>query len=437
MAKQIAVIGGGVAGTAAANWLVKHGYGVTIFEQNSHVGGRVYSRLMRGIIVEMGAGFVTDAYPNLRAFIHESKLADQLDVQRSALGILSNGHVKMLSARTLVSNDPLPFGAKLCTIPLLLKTLIGWHNLGFDHSWKASKYDNRSVAVMFSGRGGKELIEYVLQPILNGYFYWSPEHTSEAAMLAVCKAAFSRNTYKMRTGLQRIPESLVQGSAVHLNSRVHEVVASENGYTVSFEQEGKGKTHKFDGIDCATTANKVTAIFPELLEKQIQFFCSINYSSTILVTEIYKTDRVVGSKSIAFPREEGLDLSSLTVASGIDSKGVPRVTIKTYASGAATKKLIHLSDKKLVEHFTKSTELIRSEIKIHKQAPLDVQIQRWTEALPLFDVGHLQRLHVFEVGKIESQDKPVVFAGDYIGGPFMEGAFTSGVHAAERLSLRL
>jgi oxygen-dependent protoporphyrinogen oxidase len=51
----------------------------------------------------------------------------------------------------------------------------------------------------------------------------------------------------------------------------------------------------------------------------------------------------------------------------------------------------------------------------------------------MFDVGHFQRLKDFADGIIESKDMPLVFAGDYIGGPFMEGAFTSGMQAADRL----
>ncbi|HJQ09069.1 MAG TPA: FAD-dependent oxidoreductase [Candidatus Saccharimonadales bacterium] len=68
--------------------------------------------------------------------------------------------------------------------------------------------------------------------------------------------------------------------------------------------------------------------------------------------------------------------------------------------------------------------------------PIASYIQRWPEALPLFDVGHLKHLGSFEKGKIEEPGKTIVFAGDYLGGPFMEGAFTSGLRAAERLHVR-
>jgi predicted NAD/FAD-dependent oxidoreductase len=46
-------------------------------------------------------------------------------------------------------------------------------------------------------------------------------------------------------------------------------------------------------------------------------------------------------------------------------------------------------------------------------------------------------LREFEDGLIEDQSQALAFAGDYLGGPYMEGAFTSGMKAADRLCERL
>jgi len=86
---------------------------------------------------------------------------------------------------------------------------------------------------------------------------------------------------------------------------------------------------------------------------------------------------------------------------------------------------------------TKAMEPARQAVLIGNPKPQAVHVQRWMEALPFFDVGHFKRLRAFENGEIEDQNQPVVFAGDYIGGSFMEGAFTSGLQAAERLNSRL
>jgi oxygen-dependent protoporphyrinogen oxidase len=59
-------------------------------------------------------------------------------------------------------------------------------------------------------------------------------------------------------------------------------------------------------------------------------------------------------------------------------------------------------------------------------------VQRWAQALPVFDVGHLQKLKTFAEQPIERAG--LVFAGDYLGGPFIEGAVTSGYAAAQSLA---
>jgi len=59
------------------------------------------------------------------------------------------------------------------------------------------------------------------------------------------------------------------------------------------------------------------------------------------------------------------------------------------------------------------------------------RLYRVPEALPEFDVGPFKRLQRFAQGAIEQPG--LAFAGDYLGGPFVEGAIVSGEAAADRL----
>ena len=62
-----------------------------------------------------------------------------------------------------------------------------------------------------------------------------------------------------------------------------------------------------------------------------------------------------------------------------------------------------------------------------------VHVHRWPEALPRFPVGALQAMR--RRGPLGGDR--LVFAGDYLGGPSLEGAFSSGRRAAERLAADL
>ena len=211
----------------------------------------------------------------------------------------------------------------------------------------------------------------------------------------------------------------------------------DRSYVIAVECQGKRLILEADGIVCAITATAVPSIFPDLGEQQKDFFAAIRYSSAALIARTYKQEQTLGDKGIAFPRQEGIELSSITL-SPEPGVGQPTLsTLKTYTSGTIGRKLCDKSDSTIIQTLTTAMEPARSAVLIGNPEPLAINVQRWPEALPLFDVGHFNRLQSFENGEIEDQSQPIVFAGDYIGGPFMEGAFTSGLKAAKRLITRL
>lgn len=439
MSEKIAVLGGGLAGTAAAHTLVNRGYDVTIIEQRDRLGGRVHSELVDGAAVEMGAGFLTQGYTNLLGFIAATGLNRQLYQQHDgSSGILRDGQVHMVTPGALLGNKPLSWEAKLHSLPLLFKTFASWRQLNTHAFWEADKYDNRSVADMFSSSSGKEFLEYVLQPILNGYFYWTPEHTSEAMMRILCKAAFTHDAYKVKGGLQRIPEKAAEGSTVLLGRTVMQALPTAAGaYDIAVSHRGKKQMMRVDGVVCATTATAVPNIFSNLTERQRKFFEAIRYSSGTLIACTYRQEQTRGNKAVAFPRREKTDLSSITLSPEPGATNTTYAIIKTYASGSEAARLAKLSDQALTSVLTAAMAPAHDVVLIGTPKPVATHVQRWSEALPFFDVGHFKRLRQFENGEIEDSGQRITFAGDYIGGPFMEGAFTSGVRAAERLDARL
>jgi oxygen-dependent protoporphyrinogen oxidase len=316
-------------------------------------------------------------------------------------------------------------------VPLLFSTLARWKNLDHHAFWRADAYDDRSVADVI-GKSNEELLEYMLQPMLNGYFYWAPEHVSQAMVYNLCKAALAQGgTYKMQQGLQRIPEKASEGSTVLLGHTVREIHKTKGQqYEVTAEHHGKIKTLKADGIVCATTASVVPHIFADLNKAQKDFFEAVEYSSTAVVARFFEQECIRGDKGIAFPRREGIQLAAITAEPGNGQLA----SLKAFASGTVGAELCKKSDETIIRELTQAMEPARSAVLAGNPEPLAVRVQRWPEALPFFDVGHFKRLRAFENGTVESPEQAIVFAGDYLGGPFMEGAFTSGMQAATRLS---
>jgi oxygen-dependent protoporphyrinogen oxidase len=436
MNKHVVVIGGGMAGASAARVLKNYGYKVTIVEKNDYIGGRVHTRFIENTAIEMGAGFMTRLYTNVYGLLKDSRLDTQLHKQHRANGMLRDGQVRMATLKTLAGNSALSASAKLQLIPLLLKTLAHWRHLDHHAFWKGAIHDNRSIGDAFAN-SNQELLEYLLQPIVNGYFYWAPEHVSEEMVLALCKAALvQRGAHVLTGGLQQIPEKAAEGNAVLLNSEVLEVKQTTQGsFDVMIKRNGSQELLRADGIICATTATAVPQIFTNLIDAQKTFFTAVHYSSTAVVSQTFKRSQTLGDKGIAFPRKEDIALSAITLASDPNKNDL--ATLKMYASGTIGARLCEQSDTTIAHTLVQGMEPVRSTVLIGNPSPIATHIQRWPEALPFFDVGHLKRLEAFEEGRIENQDQAVAFAGDYLDGPFIEGAFTSGIKAAERLHARL
>lgn len=432
MIRHIVVIGGGIAGTSAAHHLRSRGYRVTIIERDDRLGGRIRSEQVKGATVEMGAGFITNAYTNMRAFLAQSSLDQKLYRQRGHSGILRGGKVKMATISSLAGNTTLSWGAKLKMTPLIFRVLSGWRSFDMHAPWKADTYDNQNISDNFKDKSGKEFLEYVIQPILNGYFYWTPERTSLAMALIILKAMLQGGTQKLAGGLQQIPEKAAEGCEVLLEHDVLGVERLKGVFNITVRHKGEIRQVNADGVVCATTASKVSKIIPGLTKIQKDFFDSIQYSSTAVFAQIYPIDQIIEDRGLAFPRLENIGLAAITVSPEKIGHAYPIGSIKAYASGALSA-MQDASDEELKTKLLKERKPFDLNVLRSNGAPKETYFQRWLEALPVFEHGHFHKLRLFAEGKIEEPRSKLVFAGDYLGGPFMEGAFTSGLQAAKRL----
>lgn len=432
MKKYVAVIGGGIAGTAAAHYLTERGYKVIILEKNNYLGGRIKSVESDGAVFEMGAGFMTNAYTNILTFIRENSLEGKRYGLDGRSGILRGDKVRLATANNLLSKDTLSWSAKMQALPLLCRILLRWRRLDVHHPLKAKAFDARTVDELFAGRSGKEFLEYVMQPVLNGYFYWSPEETNEAIVMMIGKALIQGGAYRLEGGLKQLAEVAANRAKVLLDHEVSQIfrLPSEK-FKIAYKHEGKVNSMQVDGVVCATTASVAVRIIPDLSQRQRSFLDSVRYSSTVVMAQTYERSQTKGDKGIAFPRREGYHLAAVTVSPDPGLEVEPMASVKAYASGAHAKDLLALNDQALINRLIKELSVVRGVVMQSNAASLSTHIQRWPEALPIFDRGYYHRLESFIDN--ESSHEGLVFAGDYIGGPLMEGAFTSGVQAADKL----
>ena len=101
--KKVIVIGGGLAGMSAAYYLLKNGrgrYDVTLLESEKHLGGRVLTKKVSGVDVDMG-GFMI--FPFYRKF---KSLVKDLGLKKLLRPIKSNReYYKLKNRGSLVADE--------------------------------------------------------------------------------------------------------------------------------------------------------------------------------------------------------------------------------------------------------------------------------------------------------------------------------------------
>jgi monoamine oxidase len=112
---QVAVVGGGFAGLAAAVTLVDAGYDVTVFEARARVGGRVWSEPIdgpdgSGPIIERGAEFVLEGYDHMRRWLDRFGLnlanTGMSYYERDAYGVSDVTRDDMREAAQILASTP-------------------------------------------------------------------------------------------------------------------------------------------------------------------------------------------------------------------------------------------------------------------------------------------------------------------------------------------
>lgn len=430
----VIVIGGGIAGSTAAYALAARGCAVTLLEQGDRLGGRIQTERIDGVTFDSGAQFFTNFYTNTMSLIERLGLNEKICPIRTDLAIMRAGMPRRLqSLATLFGTALLTQRAKLRLMAELARMLRYWRFLDLHDVSRAARLDDRSVAEHLAGLGGRDLVDYLFQPVLNGLLYWSPERTSRATLAVSFKAALSlRGMYTLRDGLTELVERAAEASTIRLGHEVGSVTENRSQCQVAVVSVDGESRLTADGVVCAVPATVVPRIVTNLTAAQEEFFSSIQYSATAVAAYGLRQPYYESIDAVLYPAVESPDIAAITTLAR-RQRGRPNVSevVKIFASGAIGPMLCKEPDDTVAARLSLATNTT-----FDSSAGLMFRkVVRWPEALPEFETGHFHRLRSVEGEGLDSDR--LVYAGDYLGGPFIEGAVTSGLRAAERLADRM
>ncbi|MCB0564980.1 MAG: FAD-dependent oxidoreductase [Phaeodactylibacter sp.] len=274
---DVIIIGGGLAGLTAANYLQKQGLSFLLLESADRVGGRVRTTSKEGFLLDHGFQVFATAYPEARALLDYQKL-DLRAFLPGAMLLQADGRRDRIG-------DPLRDWSSL--IPTLMAKAGSWGS-----KLKILKLRNRlksqSISTIFAAREqptmealrekygfDEQLIQRFFQPFYSGIFLEKELHTSRRMFDFVFKMFAEGEVAVPNAGMQAIPQQLADHlppGSIRLNSPVERV----NGGTV-YTREGEVLEAKY--ILLATEATGLAQQYYHQVNKQYVSTAHVHFAA--------------------------------------------------------------------------------------------------------------------------------------------------------------
>lgn len=420
--RTVAVIGGGIAGTTAAYVLRKLGNDVIIFEQSAEVGGRLKSLSLGGGTVELGAGFIANSYHHTWKLLKATGLSNHYHAHRSQGALLWEGRPVTATASNLLRGRPISHRAMAALAADL--AIASKHRPS--HPWLTGRPQRQNLEAYQNNAGRRDLYHQLIQPLLTGYFYWDAAVIDDQLWYFLLSALMGRK-YVADNGLQALPKKLAQDCVVYTSHFVENIHFTPSGCTVTAHSRQQSREVQVDGVVVATTADQAQRLTAQAGLMVPPVVTGTNYSSTVLLAQAFPAAHPGVNSAVAYPETAGTPLAAVTTATGLHA-----TITKTYASGKAAPQLLNQPDAAL-------RQVLGGAAGTPPEwgPPTADYVQRWTQALPIFDPLHVKQLREWWVQPRLVDGPPLTYAGDYLGGPYIEGAVYSGRQAALALHHRL
>ena len=418
---KVAVVGGGIAGMAAAWEAARLGHSVVLHEAGDRLGGKLRTSLFCGRPVDEGPDAFLARVPFAVELCRELGLADELVAPAEGRAwVWTRGALRPLPAGLVL-------GVPTDLLGLARSGILPWRGVlraGLDLVLPRSRFsDDPSVDEVVSARFGREASERLVEPLVGGINAGRADRLSMSSTAPQLAAAAARSRslllglrgtagsldgpvfYSLRSGLGRLAE--VMGSAladagvdVRLSSAVTSLPSA-------------------DRVVVALPAGGAAALLG------IAELAEIPHASVALVTLAYRAEPPAGSGFLV-PRVDGRLMTACSFASNKWPHWSPddgTTVLRVSAGRAGDDRAMALSDDELVAAL--HAEL--AEALGLTSLPVEARVTRWVDGFPQYEPGHAER-----VARIEAALPPHVrLAGAALYGVGIPACIASGRAAVQ------
>jgi oxygen-dependent protoporphyrinogen oxidase len=430
---RIAIIGGGIAGLAAAYELEKaRAAGASVeyrlYEERACLGGSLASEIVGGAVLERGPDSFLSEKPAAAELCRELGLGAELipsnDIARKTYIVVRN--------RLVALPDGLMFLVPTKLVPTALTRLFSISTkvrmaLELLHPPRPSDQDE-SVAALVKRHFGQEAVDRLADPLLSGIYGGDAEQLSAQTvlprlvdmerqhgsltrgMLAAhrkmrAKAKTTTRTQNrgaaiftaLRGGMQQLIDALtakLNPASVRTATPVKVIRETIGGWSV----EAAGSLEVYDALIMAAPAWAVAALLSPVDPALGAELGGIPYSSSITINLIYDESKI-GQLPEGFgflvPAVEGRSMLACTFVHRKFLGRTPpgKAVFRAFLGGMKRDELLAETDDALVSIVRREmSEILGVQCFNGDVAPEHAQVSRWRRAMAQYAVGHKERI---------------------------------------------
>jgi oxygen-dependent protoporphyrinogen oxidase len=452
---RLIVVGGGVAGLAAAHRAVElsrergRPVDLILLEAADRLGGTIQTERRDGFLVECGPDSFLSEKPWALALCRRLGVEDRLvrtDDRFRRTFVVSRGRL-----------HPLPDGFQLLAPtrfwPLVTSTLFSWPGklrMAMDLLLPRRRdVGDESLGAFVRRRLGSEALERVAQPLVAGIYTADPdflslaatmprflemERTDRSVILALWRQSrtiaasaggghvndgtgarwslFVTFTEGMEEFVRVLADRLPPGS-VGLKTQVTEV--RRDGAGLWQVMTADGALLQADGVILATEAHQAARLLGRLDSDLPRLLTEIPYASSATVTLAYRREAIahpLDGFGFVVPHVERRPIIACTFSSVKYPGRAPErhVLLRVFMGGALNEAVLEGDDEALAA--TAHRQLVEL-LGVHA-APLFTRVARYPRAMPQYHVGHLARVSAIE-GRLGNHPGLFLAGGAYRG----------------------
>ena len=441
---RTAIIGGGIAGLAAAYELEqarRAGQQVeyTLFEWRDRLGGSLSSEVVDGTVLERGPDSFLTEKPAAAELCRELGLGAELtpsnDADRKTYIVVRN--------RLVPLPDGLMFLIPTKLIPTALTRLFSWSTkirMGLEllHPPRPTGLPDESVAALVERHFGRETVDRLADPLLSGIFGGDSAQLSARTVLprlvemeeeygsltrgmlaahrkmrarmkdAAKKTALPANVKSsapaaraiftaMRGGMNQLVHALtarLDSASVRLSTPVSGMEKVADGWRI----HAGGKTEVYDAVIFATPAWAAGELLGRIDPQLAGELRAIPYSSSITINLIYdeaQLGRLPDGFGFLVPVVEGRSMLACTFVHRKFLGRTPpgKAVLRAFLGGMKNEALMDSPDEVLIATVRRElSEILGEKILPQSVEPLHTQVARWPRAMAQYAVGHQERM---------------------------------------------